>query len=486
MSEPTLFHDGRVSLYAGDCLDVLKTLPDNSVDSVCTDPPYGLKFMGKAWDSSTTIAFRPELWTEVLRVLKPGGHCVAFGGTRTFHRMACAIEDAGFEIRDQIQFAHDSETEYSLFEASLNDEQRCQFTKLFRERAAGQLLYVFGTGFPKSRDVSKEIDKAAGAEREVIGQIARGNVNAAKRNGVTIAAAEANRNNKAIFGYGIEKITKPSTDAAREWQGWGSALKPSFEPLCVARKPLSESTISANVLLWGTGALNIDATRIKGLKPEMKPTDFSRAGRPEWRTGGATSTGNFSNVGRWPANFVHDNSDEVVSMFPDARSAMSSSESWGTGEGVAYANKKPQGQIYNDSGSAARFFASFPQEIEEQGKRLFYSSKADADCRIGSRHPTVKPLDLMRWLVRLVTPPGGLVLDLFAGTGTTGEAALHEGFRAILIEREAEYQADIGRRMKHVLSPARERKSVITKAKGKVESAGPLFAFEEQPCPILK
>lgn len=420
--------NGRVTLHCGDCLDVLATLPENSVDSVCTDPPYHLTsivkrfgkegsapakggvygrsstgFMGKQWDGGD-VAFRPETWAAVYRVLKPGGHLLAFSGTRTYHHMASAIAEAGFDVRDMI-------------------------------------AWMYATGFPKSKNVGG---------------------------------------------------------------GWGSALKPALEPICLARKPLI-GTIAENVIAHGTGALNIDGCRVgtggdKGQWPvtERRKTHDIIGNFAEHATTDTTK-------GRWPANVVHDGSPEVVAAFPDAPG-----QQYATGpqyersqnnvtfkiSGVSAA--QPRG----DSGSAARFFASFngrdgeasaerrytdegatsfsalpgARRDKEPPARFFYTAKADGDDRLGSKHPTVKPLDLMQYLVRLVTPKGGVVLDPFAGTGTTGEAAFREGMRAVLIEREPEYQADIRRRMSLVLGGPDERKYASLKAKGKVEDAGPLFA----------
>jgi len=297
-------------LRLGDCYDVLRTLPEASVDSIVTDPPYGLSFMGKRWDYDVPYI---DVWFQCLRVLKPGGHLLAFAGTRTQHRMAVRIEDAGFDIRDMI-------------------------------------AWVYGNGFPKSLDVSKAIDKAAGAEREVIGKSAR--------------------HGGGIIGNGssyeipptVPMLTAPATDAARQWQGWGTALKPALEPITVARKPFP-GTVAANVLEHGTGALNVDGCRV----------------------GDAS--------GRWPANLIHDGSEEPCALL----------------------------------GDAARFF---------------YCAKASkADRGEGNNHPTVKPTDLMRYLCRLVTPPGGLVLDPFMGSGSTGKAAVLEGFRFLGIEREESYLA---------------------------------------------
>jgi site-specific DNA-methyltransferase (adenine-specific) len=340
----------------------MRTLPDNSVDSIVTDPPYGLGFMGKAWD-----ALPPGLeWAEeCLRVLKPGGHLLAFGGTRTWHRLAVAVEDAGFEIRDSI-------------------------------------AWMYGSGFPKSLDVSKAIDKAAGAKREVIGpRIRRGD----SKPYVT------NTSPDAILGGGIVHqqtkgdLTAPATDDAREWQGWGTALKPAFEPLVVARKPLT-GTVAANVLEHGTGALNIDSTRI---------------GSPS---------------GRWPANVVLDEDMAEVldgqSGYHECRAAKAALDGTGSGSGLA-----PNASSYKGTG-----IASVGYTDAGGASRFFYVAKAPKKERPvvdGVAHPTVKPLALMRWLVKLVTPTGGTVLEPFAGSGATVEACLLEGFHCIAIEREAEY-----------------------------------------------
>mgnify|MGYP003340777837 CR=1 FL=1 len=391
------FHDGRVVLYGGDCLDILDTLPDNSIDAVVTDPPYELGFMGKSWDASG-IAFCPQTWATVMRVLKPGGHMVAFGAPKNYHRLACAIEDAGFELRDS-------------------------------------LMWVFGTGFPKSLDVSKAIDKAAGAEREIVGVGKRHGGGNDIRGGSFHAASDTGPD---LHGSGF--ITAPATEAAREWQGWGTALKPAYEPIVLARKPLSEKTVAANVLRWGTGALNIDATRIQSgdLPSACKGTGWAAQDKKNAEQGyrpasyyaeqdGVEYSPN--SLGRWPANLAHDGSEEVLSGFP------------------------------NDAG------------------RFFYSAKASKADRAGSKHPTVKPVKLMQWLVRMITPPGGTVLDPFAGSGTTGHAALLEGFNAVLIEREAEYRADITRRIELALSGDVEKKSAITKK----ENTSDLPLFGDKP-----
>lgn len=428
------FLDGKVELYGGDSREVLKTFPDNHFDSVVCDPPYALVsivkrfgkpgsapvnnagtkagnkgdpyaraasgFMGKSWDVGET-AFAIEFWAEVYRTLKPGGHVVAFSGTRTYHRLACAIEDAGFEIRDQ-------------------------------------LAWCYGSGFPKSHDVSKAIDKAAGKADE------RGYIPA------TGESAGGSGNTVGKF-TGRQLSNNPATDAAREWQGWGTALKPSWEPICLARKPLAvpvddvrdadaparmrSATVAENVLEHGTGALNIDGCRVgteggtKTVAGDRRNTTVNAYGDGLGAQGGSIAP---IDAGRWPANIVHDGSDEVVACFPDSKAGVNGAAR-GTGGIWSGISNAPCGPQYGDSGSAARFF---------------YTAKADKLDRIGSKHPTVKPVDLMQWLVRLVTPKGGLTLDPFAGSGSTGEAAWREGMRCVLIEREEEYQADIAERMK--------------------------------------
>jgi len=598
--------DGKVILHGGDCREVIKTMPDASVDSIVTDPPYALVsivkrfggdnaapaqgdvynraargFMGKTWDTGEA-AFAVEFWAEVMRVLKPGGHVVAFSGTRTYHRLACAIEDAGFEIRDQ-------------------------------------LAWVYGSGFPKSHDVSKGIDRAAGAVREVVGRSETKSGIANKAGGVrhTIGASASV----------VVDITAPATPAAREWQGWGTALKPAWEPIVLARKPLgtlavdvlsnverqlyergfkeikwtrepargagksvrqptssstevqlmaetsagraagsatpsdaarirsgsgqhgingqrttqvanensveqpivdceirssepmdglapvAESasqhsspsttslgaeqriegpttrkstpksgdldslpntdcfagiatgltgslavvhisrltdgsfvwprdlpeyvapaslTVAANVLAHGTGAINVDGCRVEGAD---NPAKWERPRGGIWTTDSAkTAALTVSDKGRWPANIVHDGSDEVLAGFPNVKTHR------------ATVTSKP-GAVYGNGAGLPSHTGTYGADESGSAARFFYSAKANAKDRAGSKHPTVKPVALMRWLVRLVTPPGGLVLDPFAGSGTTGQAAFEEGMRCVLIEREAEYQADIAARL---------------------------------------
>jgi DNA modification methylase len=430
LSDRELFLNDRVALHAGDCREVLREFPDNHFDSVVTDPPYALVsivkrfgganaapatpkegamgayarasagFMGKQWDTGET-AFAVEFWAEVCRVLKPGGHVVAFSGTRTYHRTACAIEDANFEIRDQ-------------------------------------LAWVYGSGFPKSHDVSKGIDKAAGAEREVIGR--RTDRAATPKQDIR----GGNLMNGVNGGIDCSAITAPATDAARQWEGYGTALKPAWEPIVLARKPLI-GTVAENVLEHGTGAINIDGCRVG------ESGGTSSVGDPNYKNevygrgmGGLAAVD--AGKGRWPANIIHDGSEEVLACFPTTESGARQA---GVRKGLGFHGANGDGgpAIEASAGSAARFF---------------YSAKADKNDRIGSKHPTVKPVDLMQWLVRLVTPKGGLVLDPFAGTGTTGEAAFREGMRAVLIEREAEYRVDIARRLDLANAGPVQRKHAIT------------------------
>ena len=374
-------------LHHGNCLDVLRRMDSACVDAVVTDPPYGLSFMGKGWDYQVPST---EIWEQCLRVLKPGGHLLAFAGTRTQHRMCVNIEDAGFEIRDMI-------------------------------------AWVYGSGFPKSQNVGKAIDKAAGAKREVIGT----DEYRAKLLKNQMGAYTTDSGWKA--GNRSADITAPATAEAQQWDGWGTALKPALEPITVARKPIV-GTVANNVLKHGTGAINIDGCRIEN---EHKAVRLS-AGQNIYG-GNALNNSVTSQTtsrdgdprGRWPANLIHDGSDEVTQLFPERKGQQGAV----TGKEPSSKTKDVLGEFAgrtpfaarNDSGSAARFF---------------YTAKASKDDRDkGNTHPTVKPTDLMAYLCRLVTPPGGIVLDPFMGSGTTGKAALSEGFSFIGIERDPDYYA---------------------------------------------
>ena len=373
-------------VHHGDCREVMATLDAASVDAVVCDPPYGLSFMGKGWDHGVP---GEEFWTEALRVAKPGSHLLAFGGTRTFHRLACAIEDAGWEIRDCV-------------------------------------MWVYGSGFPKSHDVSKAIDKAAGAEREVVGV---SSVTGARHSRTMDDGNKGTRRTYQNDEPVVNSITAPATEAARQWSGWGTALKPAWEPIIVARKPLC-GTVADNVLTHGTGGINVDGCRvgIDGGTAKGNPPKHESNGIYGHGINGACDILDIGK-GRWPANVIHDGSDEVVGLFPQRDggsfpAARGPQTIYGNGKGLPAVVGTPPRQM-NDSGSAARFF---------------YCAKASkADRSADNRHPTVKPTALMRYLCRLVTPPGGTVLDPFTGSGSTGKAAVLEGFDFVGIEREAEY-----------------------------------------------
>jgi site-specific DNA-methyltransferase (adenine-specific) len=426
-----MLRGGAVNLFTlhhGDCISVMLGMADSSVDSIVTDPPYHLTqtsrgahaatdapamphgrhrigdkgFMGKVWDGGN-IAQRVEMWAECLRVLKPGGYLLAFSGSRTYHRMVCAIEDAGFEIRDQI-------------------------------------MWLYGSGFPKSRNLSK---------------------------------------------YDMAGVD------AQNWEGWGTALKPAHEPIVMARKPIAEDTVARNVLRHGTGAINIDATRIatdealrvgaggtwdkihegegRGAEPSAQRTyadrgvtDFSM--KPGPRNGAA--------LGRYPANVIHDGSDEVVALFPaDAGAAapvrMRNSDKFRNAFGPFHGDVDEAGSTFHgDVGSAARFFycaktsrTDRNEGCEQLARKPLHWSSGDqnpgsfqsegTDKTSENNHPTVKPTDLMAYLCRMVTPPGGVVLDPFMGSGSTGKACIREGFEFIGIELDADYLAIARARIEH-------------------------------------
>jgi site-specific DNA-methyltransferase (adenine-specific) len=367
-------------LLKGNCLETLKTLETASVDSIVTDPPYELGFMGQSWDNSG-IAYSKDLWAECLRVLKPGGHLLAFSGSRTYHRMVVAIEDSGFEVRDQI-------------------------------------MWLYGSGFPKSLDVSKAIDKAAGAEREVI---------------------------KTGFAYGIsvgqeaqgyrpaDYVSKQLSDVAitneaKQWEGWGTALKPAHEPICVARKPLI-GTVANNVLTYGTGALNIDGSRVGSGTGKTKTVQYPDIRGNNFNNANGTVEYTVTDQGRWPANVIHDGSDEVLAGFPNEA---------GRFFYCAKASKSER--------DAGLDIEQFPLRNYTEGNKMggsadtmLTSSGNPRDCRKQNFHPTVKPLALMRYLIKLVTPTNGTVLDPFLGSGTTAVAATLEGFNWIGCEMTEDY-----------------------------------------------
>ena len=397
----------------------MRGMADNSVDSIVTDPPYGLSFMGKKWDYDVP---GEDIWRECLRVLKPGGHLLAFAGTRTQHRMAVRIEDAGFEIRDMI-------------------------------------AWVYGSGFPKSLDVSKAIES---------------NITNGKSNSRSLRATEQagdgepytlRGKNNGIMGetrdFDRKRFT-PATPEAQRWQGWGTALKPALEPITVARKPLI-GTVAANVLAHGTGGINVDACRVGEDAGWSYPNGRGGQGWHGRESLGSNLTEPMkATAGRWPANLIHDGSDEVLEVFPETKSGSINGIYNNTIMAQSFGNRdgKPiHLKFEGDSGSASRFFycakASRAERnaglegMEEHRIHTFQtgngasgkpsSISAGRNTVYQNNHPTVKPTALMRYLCRLVTPPGGTVLDPFMGSGSTGKAAVLEGFGFIGIEREAEY-----------------------------------------------
>lgn len=428
------------TLHLGDCIEAMRAMPDNSVDSIVTDPPYGLNFMGKRWDYDVPSV---EIWAECLRVLKPGGHLLSFAGTRTHHRMAVRIEDAGFEIRDMI-------------------------------------AWVYGSGFPKSMDVAKAIE-SGGGRPEDIRRMQLGDEYVASGRG----RKNYDHGAASAMDSGAQQW-EPTSEAAKQWEGWGTALKPALEPITVARKPF-KATVAANVLEFGTGALNIGDCRVE-------PTGESRS-----RSGEATQDQRYTEqggtnfaakpgvrggdpAGRWPANLIHDGSPEVVAMFPNAPGQQGAGSDNQRTRANCYGALSHGGKQYTpraDSGSAARFFYcaktsrkdrnegtdALPQK---QGGMVSNTSGQHMTRRdgyeppaVGNNHPTVKPTDLMAYLCRLVTPPGGTVLDPFMGSGSTGKAAMREGFNFIGCEIDEQYAA---------IARARIEFEVLRQQEQKVES----------------
>ena len=406
----------KVRIMNGDCLELLRTMADNSIDSIVTDPPYELGFMGKSWDS-TGIAYNVELWKECMRVLKHGGYLLAFGGTRTYHRMTCAIEDSGFEIRDMIE-------------------------------------WLYGSGYPKSLNVGKEYDKKMGNDREVIGELKlTGTARSSDIGGKTSSAKSSD--------YEIKNTKTDITQGSSPYEGWGTALKPAHEPICMARKPLI-GTVVENVLKYGTGGINIDGCRVGTEEDQRRPSkggDNGLNGSSTFKIHERKVEDQVQYSGRFPANLIHDGSDEVVALFPNSKSTSNPRNNNNADNHDnyncfgKYGNNTTRG--FDDEGSAARFFYCAKASKSERnfGLEGFEENMPQHDfgTKLGVKrserihtptknfHPTVKPIALMRYLCRLVTPKGGTVLDPFTGSGTTGIAAKLEGFNFIGIEREAEY-----------------------------------------------
>jgi site-specific DNA-methyltransferase (adenine-specific) len=397
-------HGQAFSLYQGDCLKVLEVMDPESLDSLVTDPPAGIGFMGKDWDKDkggrdSWVSWMTQVMQECHRVLKPGAHALVWAIPRTSHWTATALEDAGFEIRDVV-------------------------------------MHLFGTGFPKSLDVSKAIDKAAGAERDVVGVNPSSRPNSKVKNGRCFDGLR-----DETESAGVQSLTAPSTDDAKRWQGWGTALKPAAEHWILCRKPLGEKTVAANVLKHGTGAVNVDGCRIEGgAKPLREHTANKALDNVVYGSGvlnGSKAVGE-TTQGRFPANLVlsccgeepHAEGCAVAEL--DGQSGISKSTA-----GVR--NNNNQG--HEDwSGGTLRAGPLYSGHADSGGaSRFFYTSKASqSDRGEGNTHPTVKSRKLMAYLCRLVTPPGGTILDPFMGSGSTGVAAMIEGFLFIGIEREVE------------------------------------------------
>lgn len=423
------------TVLEGDCLEVMQTLPDNCIDTILTDPPYGLQFMGKEWDKlwrnktsadqvyqdknegrltsrqrnlpdyssvdqKAMYQWHYEWAIEALRVAKPGATLMAFGGTRTHHRLMCAIEDAGWEIRDCI-------------------------------------MWIYGSGFPKSLDIGKALDKQAGAEREVVGQSQWYGRQPNKRNNEKCLYGDMNANN-----HNATQITAPATPQAQEWDGWGTGLKPAFEPIILAMKP-NDGSYADNALKWGVSGLWIDGARIEtgdNLNGGAYSGETGRRNGSSYVIG--QNAGDYTQPkGRFPANIIHDGSDEVEAEFAKAGVRTS---------GGSNGHRKPTGRTdWGMNAKHSHIISSGLEKSTGSASRFFYTAKASPSER-GSynNHPTVKPLELLKYLARLTkTPTGGVILDPFAGSGTTALAAIAEGRDYILIEKEPEYVAICNRRI---------------------------------------
>lgn len=426
------------NLMLGDCLIEMKKLPDNSVDSIVTDPPYGLSFMGKKWDYDVPSV---EIWREALRVLKPGGHLLAFGGTRTYHRLAVNIEDAGFEIRDQIQWLYGSGFPKSMDVSKQIDKQAFDtWLNADENRTSKNLLTELQHSGDKNRydTTLASLKEVAGMERKIVGsKLGQPGYHLVPNagNGMLGAGVSSNTYKTKLAA---SQITAPSTDAAKQWQGWGTALKPANEPICMARKPLeAKLTVAQNVQKYGTGALNIDASRIAtndnlngGRYSDNKQGDD---GNSYGKGINLRSASDYSQPeGRWPANVIL---NEEAGQALDAQSGISvrkdlrtECKSQGMGAGLYEGGKiQSASRVQDQGGGASRFFYCAKSSKRERGE--------------GNVHPTVKPISLMSYLIKLVTPPGGTVLDPFMGSGTTGLAAIACGNTFIGIEMSEEYMA---------------------------------------------
>lgn len=452
-----------MKLILGDSVDKLKELDDNSIDSIVTDPPYGLSFMGKKWDYDVPSQ---EIFEECLRVLKPGGYLLSFAGSRTYHRMAVRVEDAGFEIRDQI-------------------------------------MWIYGSGFPKSQNISKMIDKKAGVERKVIGEYDP----RSKFDG-------SNRSDREIGGQQVApsktsklSITAPATDEAKQYEGWGTALKPAHEPIVMARKPLSEKTVVNNVLEWGTGGINIDDSRIG-----VDDNDDIFAKNPHTKGGfGHSDASIYGNSkgsenydptqGRFPANVIFDEeAGKILDEQTGELSTVGSPKKIDNSKTSIFGAGVPGFQMYGDKGGASRFFycpKTSKRDRNEGLDEFEEKTRSDANKMMGksgnfktgsgndrttefkNNHPTVKPTDLMLYLIRLVTPKGGTTLDPFMGSGSSGKAATRGGFDFVGIEREEEYMEIAESRIQYEIdNPYNEETKTRINVKTEVkEKVNKFFTF---------
>lgn len=385
--------DNNYSLYEGSMLDMLEAIEPNSIDAIITDPPYELNFMGKGWDNAG-VSFQKETWEKCLKALKPGGYLLAFGGSRTYHRIACAIEDAGFDIRDCV-------------------------------------MWLYGSGFPKSMNISKGIEarqKYGKANTVAKRQIEQDG------NGKEYTVVQTNNGAMGEKKEFTRKEYTPTDETAKEWEGWGTCLKPAYEPIIVARKPFKGSLVD-NVLENGVGGLNIDECRVgTGTgkeKPEYRPNNKNTV------YGKGMGGGSWENTnGRFPANVIHDGSEEVCAGMPYTKGGDSKElGNYGFCFDQGERSDKPMAHGYSDQGSASRYFYSAK------------ASKRDRDegVELHNNHPTVKPTSLMQYLVRLVAPKGATILDPFMGSGSTGKAVMYENkdrgvdYKFVGIELTEEY-----------------------------------------------
>jgi DNA modification methylase len=437
-------------LLQGKCENELKKLKSNSVDAIVTDPPYGWSFMGKKWDYQIPSV---EVFKEMLRVLKPGGHILCACGTNTQHRMACNIEDAGFEIRNIVSDFFSSHDAFGALWDSFTDEQKKLYGAIHFDNI---VTWIYGSGFPKSLNVGKAVDKLQGNEREVVGN--------AEEN----PAYRENKENHDLVARNKFTGDLTQTKGLSPYEGWGTALKPAQEFFTMARKPLSEKTVAENVLKWGTGAINIDGCRISHSEParETKRKGNIENGYRKSNSLGVindakNTTATASQQGRFPANVIHDGSEEIVALFPDTVSK------WGK---VTTKNKrpyhpntddkkitekiKPKNFEYDNKGSASRFFYCAKASKSERNKGLegfeeklggamsgkeYRKDRPQNQTMRANTHPTIKPIKLMSYLCNLITPVGGTVLDPYMGSGSTGVAAKKEKFNFVGIELNEEY-----------------------------------------------